>query len=135
VILRTELHQERLQNLMVGGGGYGSLAFSVDSGTAIEDRILEEELALQLQMLKEHQSTDVSLFPVDPAEDQALPHLHDTNDAGVEKDVANHEQGFFHTPTPEEIFVLEETVLEENLLEPIAMCLVIVGLAFLPQFM
>jgi hypothetical protein len=119
---------------MVGGGGYGSLAFSVDGGTSIEDRILEEELELQLQMLKDHQSADVSLFPVDPVEDQVLPHLHDTNDAGAEKDAAaSHEQGFFHTPTPEEIFVLEETVLEENLLEPIAMCLVIVGLALLPQ--
>lgn len=135
MIFYAELHQERLQNLMVGGGGYGYLAFSVDGGTPVEDRLLEDELELQLQVLKEHQSTDVSLFPVDPVEDEALPHLHDTNDVGAESDSANHEQGFFHTPTPEEIFVLEETVLEENLLEPIAMCLVIVGLALLPQFM
>jgi hypothetical protein len=134
---QKDLHQERLQNLMVGGGGYGSLAFSVDSGTAMEDRILEEELELQLQMLKEHQaSPDFSLFPVDPVEDQVLPHLHDANDAAAEtKDTTKDDKGFRYAPTPEEIFVLEETVLEENLLEPIAICLVIVGLALLPQFM
>ena len=121
---------------MVGGGGYGSLAFSVDGGTTVEDRLLEEELDLQLQLLKEHQaSPDVSLFPVDPVEDQALPHLHDSNDATEENTNAEHDKGFFHKPTPEEIFVLEETVMEENLLEPIAMCLAIVGLALLPQFL
>jgi hypothetical protein len=110
--------------------------------------VLEEELDLQLALLKEHNSiADVSLFPIDTVEDKILSRLHDARDltnndiddpnVGLESTTsqsATHEAGFFHQPTPVEIFAMEETILEKNLLEPIAICLVIAGLALVPQF-
>jgi hypothetical protein len=95
----------------------------------MEHLLLEEELDLQLSLLKEH-TPDVSLFPDDEEEIKALPHLKDTV-ASADK----HAEGIFHKPTPSEIIAFEGTVMEENVLEPLMICLVIVGLAVMPQLM
>lgn len=94
----------------------------------LEHLLLEEELELQLEMLKD-QTPDTTLFPEDADEMAALPHLKDKN-----PDIEEHNEGFFHKPTPSELLYLEEEVVEENLLEPVLMCMVIAGLMFLPQF-
>ena len=91
----------------------------------LDHRLLEEELELQLGLLKEH-TPDASLFPDDETENKALPHLKDT--VADPKD-----QGIFHKPTPSEILALEEVVLEENILEPLMICMVIVALTAMPQ--
>jgi hypothetical protein len=88
----------------------------------LESRLIEGELDLQMALLKEQNSiTDVSVFQTDEIDDDILhlPHLH----------------GILHKPSPTDIYVFEETILEENLLEPIAICCAIVGLALLPQLM
>lgn len=108
-------HTERMQSLVSG---------HEHDSTILESRLLEGELDLQMALLKEQNSiTDVLVFPTDEIEDEVLPNLHDTRTEGI-----------FHQPTPSEILVLEETILEENLLEPIAICCAIIALALLPQF-
>jgi len=82
---------------------------------ALEHLMLEEELDLQVSLLKEH-TPDSTLFPDDEAELKAMPHLKD--DASSKQHEKEHE-GLFHKPTPYEIYELEETVLEENLMEPV----------------
>lgn len=93
----------------------------------MEHLLLEEELELQLSLLKEH-TPDVSLFPNDEEEIKALPHLKDTVSD-------QHDEGLFHKPTPAEIIEFEGTVMEESVLEPLLICLVIAGLAMIPQLM
>lgn len=105
----TELHKERLQNFAVGGSG-----MTQPKEDALEHLMLEEELELQLGLLKEH-APDATLFPDDEAELKAMPHLKD-DAAATQKE--HHDEGLFHKPTPYEIYELEETVLEENLMEP-----------------
>lgn len=103
----------------------------------LESRLIEGELDLQMALLKEQNSiTDVSVLPTDEIDDDASPPLHDAN---TDKNaIGSHNSpkiSIFHQPSPAEIHVFEETVLEENLLEPIAICCAILGLALLPQFM
>ena len=105
----------------------------------LESRLLEGELDLQMTLLKEQNSiTDVLVFPMDEIEDEVLPHLHDMN-ADVGSDSTGQKDsptiGIFHQPSASDLLVFEETVLEENLLEPIAICCAIIGLAMLPQLM
>ena len=109
---------------------FSGSAITKPAEDAFEHRLLEEELELQLALLKEH-TPDALLFPDDDVENKALPHLKDSvaNKPRQEEDVV----GIFHKPTPSEILAIEETVLEENILEPLMICLVIVGLAFIPQ--
>lgn len=109
-----ELHSERLQTFVFGNTFH-------DNDTdmeAMEHRLLEDELEFQLGLLKE-QMPDDKLFPDEIAE---LPHLHD--------DKEHHET--VNTMLANENLLLAE---EENLLEPLAICGVIVALMFLPQIM
>ena len=99
---------------------------------ALEHVVLEEELELQLSLLKERNEVDTSLFPDDKAELQALPHLKDKTSKQEEQ---HHEKGILHKPTPSEILEFEETVLEENLLEPFLICLAIACFALMPQLL
>jgi hypothetical protein len=119
---KKDLHKERVQNFSTGGS-----AMTKPSEDGLEHILLEEELELQLEMLKD-QTPDTTLFPEDSDEMAALPHLKDKN-----SDIEEHHEGFFHKPTPSELLYLEEEVVEENLLEPVLMCMVIAGLMFLPQ--
>ena len=98
---------------------------------ALEHLVLEEELELQLNLLKEH-TPDDSLFPDDETVIKAMPNLKvatPTNEQHEEQ------QGFFHKPMPSEILEFEETVLEENLLEPFLICVAIAAFAVVPQFL
>jgi hypothetical protein len=99
----------------------------------LESRLIEGELDLQMTLLKEQNSiTDVLVLPTDEIDDDVSQQLRDIDSTG------NHNSptiGIFHQPTPADIHVFEETVFEENLLEPIAICCAILGLALLPQFM
>ena len=119
-------HTERMQSFISG--------YENDS-SVLESRLLEGELDLQMALLKEQNAiTDVLVFPVDEIEDAVLPHLHDTDTKGSDDhSIQNHRSDIFHQPTPTDIFVFEETIMEENLLEPIAICCAIIGLALLPQ--
>ena len=134
----TDLHKERLQNFAVGGS-----AMTQPKEDALEHVLLEEELELQLGLLKDQNSASTDLFPDDEAELQALPHLKDptasssTSDDKVDakQQQQQHEEGPFHKPTPSEILEFEETVLEENLLEPFLICMAIACIAFVPQLL
>jgi hypothetical protein len=106
---------------------FGGSAMTEPAEDGLEHRLLEEELELQLALLKEH-TPNASLFPDDEEENKVLPHLKDT--VAKQEDV-----GMFHKPTPSEILAIEETVLEENILEPLMICLVIVGLGLVPQLL
>lgn len=109
----------------------GGSAMTEPAEDGLEHRLLEEELDLQLAILKEH-TPDASFFPNDE-ENKVLPHLKDN--AEKTKPPQEDDVGFFHKPTPSELLAIEESVLEENVLEPLIICLVIVGLAFIPQLM
>jgi len=98
---------------------------------ALEHLILEEELELQLSLLKEHMP-EAKLFPDDETELKAMPHLKDGMQAAKEE---HKKQSRFHKPTPSEVLQFEETVLEENLLEPFFMCVAIAAFAMLPQLL
>jgi hypothetical protein len=104
---------------MYGGSG-GTRA---DDG-ALEDLVLEEELDMQLKMLKQ-ETPDASLFPEVEDKMAELPHLKDqTRSSAVEKVL--HEA--------EHDLAIAESVLEESTLETLAMCSVVLGLIILPRF-
>jgi hypothetical protein len=130
----ADLHKERLQNFAMGGSG-----MTEPSEDALEHRMLEEELQLQLDLLKDH-TPDPSLFPDDKEELEALPHLKDQAHVHMKNTgevVEDADDPIYHLthPTPEEVLVLEETVLEESNLEPLMVCLAIGALMLLPQLL
>ena len=103
-----------------------------NSKDGIEHLLLEEELELQLGLLKRHSETDVSLFPEEMA--PSLPHLKDN--VPDESHPEHHDElVHFHKPTPSEILAVEETLLEENTLETIMFCLVMAAFIFAPQLL
>lgn len=122
-ISSTDLHNERVQNFVAGG-----TAMTEVKEDALEHRLLEEELDLQLSLLEEH-VPDPTLFPQVVEEVgtmEPLPHLKD------------------HTPTAEAVekvheqqltMALEESVLEESNLEAATICLAIGALFVLPQLL
>jgi hypothetical protein len=108
--------------------------------TMLESRLLEEELEIQISLLKEQNSiTDVALFPTEAMKEATVPPLFNTIDDDISSTLSGNEhkptEGIFHKPTPSEVLAFEGTVLEENLLEPIAICVAIIGLALVPQFL
>lgn len=131
-VSHLDLHKERLQNFAVGGSG-----MTQPKEDAMEHVLLEEELEVQLGLLKDH-TPDPSLFPDDKEELEVLPHLKDSaaDTKMKKKDEEHHEgEGMFHKPTPSEILEFEETVLEENLVEPFLICLAIAAFALVPQLL
>lgn len=122
----SELHKERVQNLIFGSS-YRGISPTSSVVDIASHRVLEEELDLQLSLLKEH-TPDLFLFPDEKEEImKVLPNLH--------SDKQKDNEGVFHAPTPAEVIAFETTVLEENVLEPFLMCMVIVALAALPQLL
>lgn len=111
----------------------GGSAMTQAKEDALEHLVLEEELELQLNLLKEH-TPDTSLFPDDEDAIKAMPQLKDTTPT-KEQQLREEEQGLFHKPLPSEILEFEETVLEENLLEPFLICVAIAAFAVLPQLL
>lgn len=110
-----DLHKERLQHFAIEG-----VSVLQPSKETSNHLALEQELELQLALLKQHNTADTSLFP-EPME--ALPHLkHNDTHSSI-----------FHKPTPVEILAIEESVFEENTLETVMFCLVMAALMVLPQ--
>jgi hypothetical protein len=100
---------------MYGGSG-GAKA---DDGS-LEDLVLEEELDMQLKMLKQA-TPNPSLFPEVEDKMAELPHLKDnTRSSAVEKVLHGAEHDL----------ALAESVLEESTLETLAMCSVVMALIF-----
>jgi hypothetical protein len=117
-LIKDNLHKQRLQNFMNGGSG-----MTKPSEDALQHLILEEELDLQLQMMKDH-TPDTSFFPEDSDEMAALPHLKDPQPV-------KHHFG----PSPVQILAIEESVLEENALETAMFCLVMTAFILMPQLL
>ena len=105
---------------MYGGSG-GTRA---DDG-ALEDLVLEEELDLQLGMLKER-TPDPTLFTEVEDRMQELPHLKDGTKSGKVEAVL-HEA--------EHDLAMAESIFEESTLETLAICSVVLAAVFLPQIM
>jgi hypothetical protein len=121
----TDLHKERLQNFMFGGEG------NMPKPQALEHRMLEEDLDLQLHLLKEqdHSMHNPKLFPdVEPGM-QELPHLKDHNPSIIhpKKDTEQLVHKVEHD------MVLADPVMEESNLEAIALCMTLAAIWYLPQ--
>ena len=112
----TELHTERIQSLLFGSN-------VVSNEKATEQRLLEQELDLQLSLLKKNikdSTRDVNLFPEIEDSMEELPHL---KDGTLAQEVAEQKKLFF----------LEEAFLEENVLETVGFCAVLALLMFAPN--
>jgi hypothetical protein len=118
----TDLHKERLQNFMFGGEG------NMPKPQALEHRMLEEDLDLQLHLLKEqdHSMHNPKLFPDVEPDMKELPHLKDHN---LKKDT----EQLLHKV--EHDMVLADPVMEESNLEGIALCVTLAAIWYLPQLM
>lgn len=130
------IHKERMHHLIFGSNDH-SPTDDATATTTLESRLLEEELDIQISLLKEQNSiTDVALFPMEAMKEAMVPPMFNTNDDEISS-TSDHKttEGIFHKPTPSEVLAFEETVLEENLLEPIAICVAIIGLALVPQLL
>jgi hypothetical protein len=126
-LLLADLHKERIQRLV-----FAENQMAPPSNEMLEHLIFEEELELQLALLRNH-SPDPSLFPEDKDEMAVLPHLRDkTTDTPEEKRGFKNAENFLHTA---EVAAMEqEAVLDEGTLEAVTICLAIAALVFLPQF-
>jgi hypothetical protein len=116
---------------MFGGEG------NMPKPQALEHRMLEEDLDLQLHLLKEqdHSFHNPKLFPDVEPDMQELPHLKDHN---VKNDFKDHNpkkdtEQLIHKV--EHDIVLAETVMEESNLEALALCMTLAALWYLPQLM
>ncbi|CAB9496194.1 expressed unknown protein [Seminavis robusta] len=121
--MKKEIHKERVQSLMFDRNSV------VSAEKAAEQRLIEQELDLQLSLLKkdlEEATPEQSLFPdmtmfpdvEEPIEE--LPHLKDNTMAA--KGVAD-----------QKLFIFEEAFLEENVLETLAFCAVLALVMVAPQ--
>jgi hypothetical protein len=126
-----DIHKERLQNFVSGG-----TAMTSPAEDALQHLIVEEELDLQLSLLKDH-IPDSTLFPDDEDEISSLPHLKDVDEVPSHQKEEMKVGGMLglHKPTATEILAFEETVLEENLVEPIAICAALFALMMMPQLL
>jgi hypothetical protein len=117
-----DLHKERLQKFMFGGG---NAAEAWPAAEGLEHLVLEEELELQLALLKE-KTPKPELFPEVEEKMEELPHLKDnTQQSQLEN--------FVHAAELE--LAYEETVLGEPVLETLAICGVVAALALAPVLM
>jgi hypothetical protein len=132
----TELHDERFQSLVAGNS-----VLIKPLGGDFENLILEEEIDLQLELLKAHDShysSKTKLFPKD-AEiiDVTKQMLVDemittTTGSGTTHDSTS--KPLFSPPLPSEILAFEESVMDENTLETALICMVMAAVIFLPTF-
>jgi hypothetical protein len=122
--LKDNLHNQRMQRFLLSDEEKQPRAPIDDS---LEHHVLEEELDLQLAMLKHEESkAGLSiLFPEVEEPMDELPHLKDNT-------VSKHNADVVHKA--EESLAMAETVLEENVLETIAVCGAIVLVWFAPHF-
>jgi hypothetical protein len=90
---------------------------------ALEHRMLEEDLDLQLHLLKEQTLRNPKLFPELEPDMKELPHLKDNT---LKKDT----EMMVHKAEHE--LAMAETILEESVLEGVAVCMVLAALWFTP---
>lgn len=108
---------------------FGGSPSNRPSDETLQHLVLEEELEMQLALLKDHDASDVSLFPDEMKE--KLPHLKEEN---------GHREGIefpkldLKGPSPGQILAVEESILEENTLETAMFCLVMAAIILIPQF-
>lgn len=95
-----------------------------------DHRILEEELELQLNLLQT-ETPDPSLFPEDEDEMAVLPHLKDGAKKKKENPVLHKAEDLVHEA--EVMAIGKESLLDEETMETMVICLAIAGLIFLPQ--
>jgi len=110
----AELHKERVQNMMFDHTN------TINAEKAAEQRLWEQELDLQLALLKKEDTHNVNLFPEVEDSMKELPHL---KDGTLTDEIKKQEKLFF----------LEENFLEENVLETIAFCGILAVLMMAPQ--
>jgi hypothetical protein len=105
---------------MFGGEG------NMPKPQALEHRMLEEDLDLQLHLLKEQDHTmhNPKLFPDVEPDMQELPHLKDHNPTSDTEQLVH---------TVEHDMVLADPVMEESNLEAIALCMTLATIWYLPQ--
>jgi hypothetical protein len=129
-----DLSEARVKNLVMGG------MMATSTPTYVADdvgyRVLEQELELQLALLKEH-TPEPSLFPAAENDEiaTALPHLNDpsTVSGSSQQSVASVVDSVSRNLAPTTI--VKGTILEESNLEPLMICVAIVALVFLPQLL
>jgi hypothetical protein len=105
---------------MFGGEG------NMPKPQALEHRMLEEDLDLQLHLLKEqdHSFHNPNLFPEVEPDMQELPHLKDHT---LMKDT----EQLVHTV--EHNIAMADSVMEESNLEALAVCMTLAAIWYLPQ--
>jgi len=118
--LRSNLHKERMQNLV-----FSNSLVDQPSGETLGHFLLEEELDLQLAMLKDHDNSEKSLFLVE---------MEAMQETTAKKDEMGNISNVLHltAPTPTQILAIEESVMDENTLETAMICLVMAGIMVLP---
>ena len=109
------MHDKRIQNLVFGDNAAPEDLF--------EEKVFEEELALQLNLLQE-EAPPSYLFPEVEDAMEDLPHLKDGTAAQRAKLSAKKEQN---------IMMIEE-LAEEGVLDSLAICALLGFLMFAPQF-
>ncbi|GAX18341.1 hypothetical protein FisN_23Hh235 [Fistulifera solaris] len=125
--LRNNLHRKRLQKFMFGSDNI------VASEEALNQLVIEEELDMQLHLLKQN-TPDPTLFPELEADMPELPHLKPDE----KKDSITDADDFFQkaesmVKSAEIKAVEQEAAFDEESLEAAAICLAIAGLVFTPQ--
>lgn len=115
-----------------------------NDNVVLDYKLLEDELELQLSLLKESNTPDSNFQWKDPNDNNNYNSSIETSSflpPNVVKDstpttaTTTNQDGIFHKPSASEILEFEETVLEENLLEPFFICLAIAGFALIPQLL
>jgi hypothetical protein len=100
---------------------------SKTSPETMEHLIWEQELDLQLSLLKNKQEEPISsLFPEIESEIQELPHVKKLS-------VAEETERLVHSA--ERLAFQQETVLSEDTLETAVICAAIAGMVLLPQLL
>lgn len=113
MIMITDLHQQRLQNLVFGANA------PEDTFSA---KLMEEEISLQLNLLQ-NEMPPSTLFPPEGESPMAvLPHANESVE--LAEKVKHDEQAF-----------LLEEMAEEGVLDSLAICALIGVLMFAPQFL
>ena len=133
ILFFPDLHKERLQSLIFEGP---------ESARHSENRWIEEELELQIGLLKEkHDQQEEPLFLPDEEifiyKEESLDIMALATDPPLDLNhpEPSHKHTGLHVPNAVEMHQIEETVLEENIMETVAMCLAVAGMMMLPQLL
>jgi hypothetical protein len=106
--LTTGLHKERLHHFVAGGS-------ALTPEEAFEHRILEEELSLQLALLRDETPAS-TMFP----------------EAGA---ITGDKQAAVEPTVGEKILMVEEAIIEENLGDALAICMVLLAFIAAPHIL